>query len=228
VDGASITHTYAAPGVYTVIVTATNSVNSVTKTLVVTVNPVIIVFPPGFFKIYLPIIMKPASGPDLVGSFSLSPNKSNFTAGEPVTITVVVTNQGNVAAGPFWVDFYINPSPVPTTTNLIWNNACGMNPCFGLAWYVNSLAPGQSIVLTSQPGQFGAAYSRWYGWFASGTSDLYVYVDTWNPPVPTGAVAELNETNNRSERHGLVVTGTNPAFQRSLEGDVIPTRPIPR
>ena len=169
-----------------------------------------------------------APAPDLVGSFSLSPNKSNFAAGEPVTIFVTVTNQGNATATPFWVDFYINPSPAPTTANLIWNNACGMNPCFGLAWYVSGgLAPGQSIVLTSQPGQFATAYSRWYGWFASGSSDLYLYVDTWNPTVSTGAVAESNETNNRSERHGLVVTGINPAFRLS-EPDTIPTRPAPR
>jgi hypothetical protein len=227
-DGNIITHTYATPGVYTVIVTATNSVGSVTKTLVIMVNPAIIVFPPGFFKVYLPIIMQPASGPDLVGSFSLSPNKSNFVAGEPVTIFVTVTNQGNAAAAPFWVDFYINPSPVPTTSNLIWNNACGLTPCFGLAWYVSGgLAAGQSIVLTSQPGQFAASYSTWPGWFAVGTSDLYLYVDTWNPTVPTAAVAETSETNNRSERHGLIVTGTNPAF-RLPDLDTIPTRPTPR
>jgi PKD repeat protein len=226
VNGSVITHTYATPGIYTVIVTATNSVSIITKTLVVTVNPAIIVLPPTVFKTYLPIVMK-SSAPDLVGSFSLSPNKNNFAAGEPVTIFVTVTNQGNAAAGPFWVDFYINPSPVPTT-NVIWNYACNMNPCLGLAWYVEGLAPGQSIVLTSLPGSYGAAYSRWYGWFASGTSDLYVYVDVWNPPVPTGGVLESNETNNRSERHGLVVTGTNPALPSPLGLEEIPTRPQPR
>jgi hypothetical protein len=226
VNGSVITHTYATPGIYTVIVTATNSVSIITKTLVVTVNPAIIVLPPTVFKTYLPIVMK-SSAPDLVGSFSLSPNKNNFAAGEPVTIFVTVTNQGNAAAGPFWVDFYINPSPMPTT-NVIWNYACNMNPCLGLAWYVEGLAPGQSIVLTSLPGSYGAAYSRWYGWFASGTSDLYVYVDVWNPPVPTGGVLESNETNNRSERHGLVVTGTNPALPSPLGLEEIPTRPQPR
>ena len=36
------------------------------------------------------------------------------TSGRPVVITVTVTNQGVGPATNFWVDFYINPSSVPT------------------------------------------------------------------------------------------------------------------
>jgi hypothetical protein len=167
-----------------------------------------------YTRVYLPLVTKPAPPPDLVGSFSLSPNQNNFTAGEPVTITVVVTNQGGTTTGPFWVDFYINPSSAPTMANQIWSERCGLNPCFGLAWFVpNGLAAGQSITLSSQAGQFPTAYSRWLGWLASGTSDVYLYVDSWNPPMPTGAVLESDESNNRSEQHGIVVTGANPPLR---------------
>ena len=34
-----------------------------------------------------------------------------------------------------------------------------------------------------------------------------LYVDSWNPGSPAGAVFELNEANNRAERHGLLVPG---------------------
>ncbi len=156
--------------------------------------------------IYLPLVMKNA-GPDLVGSFTLAPDKTDFSAGEPVLITAVVTNVGTAAADAFWVDFYINPSAVPVV-NVRWNDVCGTSPCYGLAWYVSGgLAPGQSVTLTSTPDSYAAAYSIWPGYFASGTSDLYLYVDVWNPPVPTGGVAESDETNNLAERHGLSVTG---------------------
>jgi len=164
---------------------------------------------------FLPIIMKEPK-PDLVGSFSLSPDKSGYGAGEPVLVTAVVTNVGFVAADPFWVDFYINPSRVPTV-NDPWNKVCGLSPCYGIAWYVSGgLSPGASIILRSDcadPAQYphepcyGSQYSVWPGHFAGGTSDLYLYVDSWNRTVPSGGVGESNETNNMSERHGLVVTG---------------------
>ena len=52
--------------------------------------------------------------PDLLDRISISPNKRSFTAGEPVVISVTVTNQGDAAAAPFWVDLFINPSAPPT------------------------------------------------------------------------------------------------------------------
>jgi hypothetical protein len=96
-----------------------------------------------------------------------------------------------------------------------------MNPCFGIAWEVPSIPPGGSVTLTSDPGNFGARYSVWPGWFARGTSDLYLYIDSWNPGVATGGTMEESEMNNRAELHGLVVTGTNPQVARDT-GDVMP------
>ncbi len=146
--------------------------------------------------------------PDLVGSFALDPNKTHFTAGEAVTITVVVTNQGSAATSSgFWVDFSINPAVTPGV-NQPWYDNCGMSPCRGIAWYVNvSLAPGESITLTSSPGSYSAGHTVWPGSFAAGTADLYLFVDSWNPTSPTAAVPESDETNNLTQRHGLVVGG---------------------
>ncbi|MDW8233748.1 MAG: hypothetical protein RMJ54_13300, partial [Roseiflexaceae bacterium] len=63
--------------------------------------------------------------------------------------------------------------------------------------------------LTSAPGQFAGLQSVWPGYFASGTNALYVYVDSYNPPVPTGAVVESNETNNRAQITGFIVSGAS-------------------
>jgi hypothetical protein len=168
------------------------------------------------YRQYIPIA---AAWPDLVGSIQLAPNKTSFAAGEPVRILVTVTNLGTTPSKPAWADLFINPSSPPSRANIRWNDVCGLNPCFGIAWQVPALAPGQSVTLSSDPGQFPADYSVWPGWFASGTSDLYVYVDSWNPPAPTGSNLEESETNNRAELHGLRVSGTNPQVARDT-GDV--------
>jgi hypothetical protein len=184
--------------------------------------------------IYLPLVIKPGT-PDLVGSFNLTPNKTSFNAGEPVQITAVITNVGTAPAGAFWTDFYINPSRVPEV-NLRWNDICGMTPCYGIAWYVSGgLAPGASVTLVSscsdpavypQPPCYGALYSIWPGSFASGTSDLYLYVDMWNPTVPTGGVAESDEDNNMAELHGLRVTGLRVGGANLPSPADLPPRPV--
>ena len=53
----------------------------------------------------------------------------------------------------------------------------------------------------------------WPGYFVNGTSDVYLYVDSWNAGTRLGAVVGSDETNNRAERHCLVVTGPNPGVQ---------------
>ncbi len=189
--------------------------------------------PQGGF-IFLPIIMK-GPMPDLVGSFSLSPDKSSYSAGESVLVTAVVTNVGTIAAGPFWVDFYINPSRTPTV-NDPWNLVCGLSPCYGLAWYVpGGLAPGASATLRSDCSDaatyphepcYGSLYSVWPGHFAGGTSDLYLFVDSWNRTVSSGGVREGSETNNLSERHGLAVTGLGVDEAGLPAAADLPPRPV--
>ncbi len=157
------------------------------------------------FRTMLPMLSNPAQ-PDLIASaFTLTPSGPSYHSTTRVTITVQVKNAGSADAGPFWVDFYINPQPPPTGSNIPWNTVCGMDPCYGIAWYVtNGLKPGQSITLTSTAGSYDSNYTIWPGMFLVGTSDLYVYVDSWGGP--NGAVDEINESNNRGEIHGLKVT----------------------
>jgi hypothetical protein len=164
--------------------------------------------------IYLPLISGGAASsmaPDLVGTFTLSPDKRVFTAGEPVQITATITNRGTAKAPPFWVDLYINPRTAPAVPNTRWNDICAMTPCYGIAWSIaNELAPGESITLTSTIGGYAAGQSIWPGYFASGTTDLYLYVDSWNPGMALGTAAESDEKNNRAELRGLQVSGPNP------------------
>jgi hypothetical protein len=157
------------------------------------------------FRTMLPMLSNPGQ-PDLITSaFTLSPSGPSYHSTTRVTVTVQVKNAGSADTGPFWVDFYINPQPPPTGTNIPWNTACGMDPCYGIAWHVtNGLKAGQSITLTSTAGSYDSDYTIWPGMFSVGTSDLYVYVDSWGGP--NGAVDEINESNNRGEIHGLKVT----------------------
>ncbi|MGQ9827372.1 MAG: hypothetical protein ACUVSW_05850, partial [Roseiflexus sp.] len=69
-----------------------------------------------------------------------------------------------------------------------------------------------------------------------GTNTLYAYVDSYNPPVPTGAVVESNETNNRAQITGFTVAGA--AFSNGADDPgspsnapdaptSLPPRPLP-
>jgi hypothetical protein len=178
-------------------------------------------------NVYLPLVIKGGSTnrPDLVGSFSLTPDKSSYSAEESVLITAVVVNQGNAVADGFWVDFYINPDRAPGV-NVRWSDVCSLSPCYGLAWYVEDLAPGESVVLTSNAGSYERDHSRWDGRFAPGTSALYLYVDSWNPTVATGGVLESNESNNLAERHGLTVSGLDASEVEVTEPLELPPRPV--
>lgn len=169
-------------------------------------------------KILLPMVMNSLAPADLtITSITLSPNKTQFRAGEPVVVTVVVKNEGQVAAAPFWVDLYINPSRTPTF-NTPWQQTCQLNPCFGMAWpVIGGLAPGASVTLSSTvltPG-----YSSWPGYFAAGTTTLYAQADSWNP---SGTMADTNRANNIRQLGGLQVSGTLP---RISEQNALRERP---
>ncbi len=184
-------------------------------------------FWPGYisnYNLYLPIIIKlHPLPPDLTGSFTLSPAGPNFSAGSPVTINVVITNHGELAADAFWVDFYINPASTPTVNNR-WNDLCGMSPCYGLAWYVPSLGPGQSVALSSN--NPARDYSVWPGYFARGTTNLHLYVDSWNPGTSVGSVDERNENNNLyTYPGGVMVTGLSVTNDEPAT-PTMPDRPI--
>jgi hypothetical protein len=185
---------------------------------------------PTLFTVYGPMISGRATTPDLTATLKVS--ATTLKAGAPVQIEATVTNNGEAAAGGFWVDLYINPSAAPTSANTPWNEVCGINPCYGIAWYVaGPLAPGQSVTLTSTPDSYFAKNTNWLGTFAAGTTDLYLYVDSWNRDtqsgsrVASGAVTESNETNNRAEVHGLTVTGTTTMSRTDVAPEAMPVRP---
>ncbi len=143
------------------------------------------------------------------------------------TFSVVISNQGSAAADAFWVDLYINPAGTPTV-NQRWNDLCSLSPCYGLAWYVSSgLGAGQSVTLTSDSGSYAADFTLWPGYFTSGTTDLSLYVDSWNPGVSSGGILEIDESNNSfTLSGGVTVTGLGTLQTEGLpSATTLPSRP---
>jgi hypothetical protein len=153
------------------------------------------------FAVYLPLLVQryPLL-PDLApASLTISPGSP--IAGQPTTLTLTLQNLGQASAGEFWVDFYVDPI-APPEVNQPWQTLCDpskpLAECQGGVWYVDEpIAPGQFITLTTS--QLITDYSQWEGNFAtSGPHTLYFYVDSWNADVPTAAVVEADEDNNRA------------------------------
>jgi hypothetical protein len=217
----AVTGTPGAAGTFAFTVTASNGIdpNATRAFSIVVAKPA--------YRTFLPLAARPVRKPDLVGSFRLTPDKRSFTAGEAVGISVTVTNIGDAPSDAAWVDLFINPSSPPSRADMVWYDYCGLRPCYGIAWAVPVLAPGQSVTLTSAPGSYSAGHTIWPGWFASGTTDLYLYVDSYKSGSAVGAVDERDETNNRAELHGLSVTGPNPPAVSLLSAADLPARPNP-
>jgi VCBS repeat-containing protein len=164
---------------------------------------------------YLPLLLHNYSTlPDLIGELRLIPDKKHFVADEPVTLVVTVTNIGNSAADAFWVDLYINPDKPPIAANLSWDKTCTLSPCYGIAWGVLGLGAGESIVLTSVKDSYAEEYTYWENTFALGTTELYLYVDSWDLSHTYGAIQESNESNNRADLLGLHVISSRTYFPR--------------
>jgi hypothetical protein len=191
--------------------------------------------------LYLPLVQRGApaqvadAAPDLVGSMSLNPDQRRFAAGAPVEVIVTVTNVGNAPtdAG-FWVDLYLNPAEVPAL-HQTWDDLCGVVPCHGIVWDVpERLEPGESLTLTSTAASYAPDYTRWPGWLAAGTTDIYLLVDSWHCApdetrcVAGGAVIEQDEANNRAHLGSLTVTGENPPTALDIETPVPARKLLPR
>ncbi|NJL06309.1 MAG: hypothetical protein HC911_15670, partial [Chloroflexaceae bacterium] len=185
-----------------------------------------------FFRAYLPLVVRAAilpadTFPDLVGAIRLIPSQTRFEPGAPVLIEVVVTNQGEAPSNAgFWVDLYINPAS-PPRQNQLWPTVCGLFPCQGVSWSISdTLEIGQSMILTSTLASYRQEFTIWQGSFITGTTDLYGYVDVWDPDTTVGAVfeGEAGEQNNVTRLSGLNVPGLR-LMLRDEELPMVPPRP---
>ncbi|MBN1315671.1 MAG: DUF11 domain-containing protein [Anaerolineales bacterium] len=158
------------------------------------------------YHTFLPMISGGSGLPDLIGSFVIEPAKGAYTTNDLVVIKAYVTNIGSAPATTYWVDFYIDPDPVPTEANMPWEVVTG-EPHYGISWQVWApIYPGETIELISkpfnawyQPFGYDVAHTVWWDSFAKDSHELYLYVDSWNPYTvepPIGVVRESNEDNN--------------------------------
>jgi hypothetical protein len=213
------TFTHIADG--TAVISATVDDQTVTTTITIEKEMV---------YLYLPLAMNGYTPmPDLqVTNITVDPT-GGLSTGDPVTITVTVENVGNAAAGPFWIDLYDNPDPLPTAANQPWNALCSgpLTECYGIAWYVSGgLAPGESVTLGSLAG-YETEQTHWLGTFVDeGTHNLYAFSDSWNLGVDYGAVEELNEgVDNRFGPFAVDIAASR-SFTRPVEEEfTIPQRP---
>ncbi|GAB4497880.1 MAG: hypothetical protein OHK0052_10260 [Anaerolineales bacterium] len=216
--GLTVTHVYTLEGDFNVRLTVRDDDGGEGST----VQSVRVRIPP-VYRVYLPALANNyrADAPDLQVALLLAPEKREFTAGEPITLTVLVTNAGSQpTTEPFWVDLYLNPSVVPNASNVPWSTVCTLSPCEGVAWYVTeNLLPGESVRLTTTPDSYAADYTIWGGSFAAGTTAVYAYADSWKPGSVNGAVLERSELNNRGEILGVTVAAPsrNAAHLRMLQ-----------
>jgi subtilisin-like proprotein convertase family protein len=105
-------------------------------------------------------------------------------------IALVVKNQGPVPVDDsFWVDVYVNPDPIPTATNQIWNDLADE----GLVWGITTPIPsGEAITLTIGDQYYWEEYSVFNGDLNTGTW-IYAQADSANIDTDDGAVLENHE-----------------------------------
>jgi hypothetical protein len=181
VSGATFSSTGAGTCVVQAAGIATANFTAASQTQSVTIgNP-----PSVTYRAYLPFIAKSAlNAPDLiVQSITATPNN----------IQIVIKNQGNAAVvDDFWVDVYVNPSPVPTHVNQTWQ----MLSSQGLVWGVRSpalpLAPNATLTLTMGDAYYFPLLSKFIGNLALGTP-VYAQVDSANTNTTYGGVLENHE-----------------------------------
>jgi hypothetical protein len=140
------------------------------------------------FTVYMPVVVNNfISAPDLVVTTVKASNN---------LVEVVIKNQGNAATSSgFWVDFYIDPTPVPSQENQLWQDVSSE----GLVWGVNvALQPGQVLTLTysTDPLAPNLFYSEVNSSFTStmapGTT-VYAQVDSAHLGTTYGGVLENHE-----------------------------------
>ena len=142
---------------------------------------------PSVTTIYLPLVARHyAAAPDLVVQ-AVNLSGSN--------VQVVIKNQGGAAvADEFYVDLYVNPNPVPTGVNQVWDDGRSTQ---GIVWGVLSsafpaLQPGGVLTLTLGDAYILPALSNFSGPLPAG-APVYVQVDSANTLTTYGGVLENHE-----------------------------------
>ena len=162
------------------------------------------------FKVYLPLVAwNSVAAPDLVvGRVAVS----------GATAQVVIKNQGNAAVvDEFWVDLYVNPNPVPTGVNQIWNDGrCTQGIVWGVTSSALPLKPGGTITLTYGDAYYQPTLSNW-GTIPVGTP-IYAQADSANKNTTYGAVLETHEILGETYNNilGLVPSTLAEAEDKSL------------
>jgi hypothetical protein len=109
-------------------------------------------------------------------------------------VEVVIKNQGS---GPvtqsFWVDLYVNPTPVPTAVNDVWNDGrASQGIVWGIADDALPLEPGEMMTLTYGGPHYWASLSNMY-WPLPTNTPIYAQVDSANTTTGYGAIYEIHE-----------------------------------
>jgi uncharacterized repeat protein (TIGR01451 family) len=226
-SGAVTVHTYPAVGTYTATVTATNSINTLTATTIVSITNA---------RLFLPIVANNfVDAPDLIVSKLIASSHA---------VTVVIQNIGTTpVADEFWVDFYVNPLPVPTGVNQVWSDGRSTQ---GVVWGITSsafpaLVPGGKLTLTLSSLYYRSDLSHLTG-ISIGTA-VYAQVDSANTSTTYGGVQETHEINGLPYNNisgpiasTLSIEGGSVASPNSLELAVeqvlwflsrLPDRPTP-
>ncbi len=177
--GNPVAHTYGLTGTYTAIVTATNSVNSQMATTQVSITEVITHY------LYLPLIMRNhVFAPDLVVD-SIIVTSNN--------VQVVVLNQGATPVeDEFWVDAYIDPDPVPTAVNQIWEDLCDQGIVWGVTVDALPLQAGDVLTLTVGDDYYWPDHSDVHWPLPSGT-EVWAQADSAHAGTSYGGVFENHE-----------------------------------
>jgi uncharacterized repeat protein (TIGR01451 family) len=210
--GNPVTHTYPMSGTYTAVVTATNSLGTLSATTVVT-----IVEPTGSI-IYLPLVMNNYSNaPDLVVTEVIATRNA---------ITVTVENQGDSRIEgfeqEFWVDVYIDPDTMPVSVNQTWQHVGTQGLVWGVTMAAFPMDPGEEIVLVANSSGSGTYY--WpelsqVTWPIPVGTPIWAQVDSAHASTAYGAVWE-----NHERTGGVYNNIRGPVFSTSAgEGGIIQT-----
>ncbi len=184
----------------------------------------------GSSQIFLPLILgrvQPAA-PDLVVQSINATNSS---------LQLVIKNQGNApVTSDFWVDVYLNPQPVPTGVNQVWNDGRSL---YGAVWGVKGsalpLAPGAALTLSVGDSYYWPSLSKLPATLGAGIK-IYAQVDSANLNTSYGGVLESHEITGQSYNNilGPILPSAGPAgnlpvFQQdevfSTSAPLSPSRP---